>query len=47
LKIDTLKYDKVIMKNKSRRFMPPLLKFEIFGLIDYDKVLYLDPDTLV
>ncbi|KAG4082926.1 nucleotide-diphospho-sugar transferase [Neocallimastix lanati (nom. inval.)] len=47
LKINTLKYDKVNMKSISKRFIPPLIKFEIFGLIDYDKVLYLDSDTLV
>ncbi|ORY15775.1 nucleotide-diphospho-sugar transferase [Neocallimastix californiae] len=30
-----------------KKFIPALLKFEIFGLTDYDKVLYIDSDTLV
>ena len=47
MKINTSKYDKVIMKVKPRRFVSPLLGFEIFCLINYDKVLYLDSDTLV
>ncbi|KAL6608587.1 nucleotide-diphospho-sugar transferase [Neocallimastix sp. 'constans'] len=47
LKIDTLKYDKINKKFIPKRFIPPLIKFEIFGLTDYDKVLYIDSDTLV
>jgi len=46
LKIDTSIY-KIIMKFKLKRFWPPILRFEIFGLIDYNKILYLESDTLV
>ncbi|ORY80549.1 nucleotide-diphospho-sugar transferase [Neocallimastix californiae] len=47
LKLDTSKYDNVNKKNIIPRFRPPLIKYEIFGLTDYDKVLYLDADCLV
>jgi len=47
LKIDTLKYSKVNMDFIPKKFIPALIKFEIFGLTDYDKVFYIDSDTLV
>ncbi|KAG4102883.1 nucleotide-diphospho-sugar transferase [Neocallimastix lanati (nom. inval.)] len=47
LKIDTLKYSKINLNFIPKKFIPPLIKFEIFGLTDYDKVLYIDSDTLV
>jgi|GEM_PF-1514017 len=47
LKIDTSKYNKVNMNFIKKNFIPPLIKFEIFGLTNYDKVLYIDSDTLI
>jgi len=43
LKINTSKYINFIKK----KYIPQLIKFEIFGLTNYDKVLYIDSDTLV
>ncbi|KAL6594930.1 nucleotide-diphospho-sugar transferase [Neocallimastix sp. 'constans'] len=44
---NTSKFSKVNMEFIPKKFIPALLKFEIFGLTDYDKVLYIDSDTLV
>ncbi|KAG4097210.1 nucleotide-diphospho-sugar transferase [Neocallimastix lanati (nom. inval.)] len=47
LKINTSKYNKVNINFIKKKNVPHLIKFEIFGLTNYDKVLYIDSDTLV
>ncbi|KAG4100324.1 nucleotide-diphospho-sugar transferase [Neocallimastix lanati (nom. inval.)] len=47
LKIDNSKYNELNFNFIKKKFIPNLIKFEIFGLTNYDKVLYIDSDTLV
>jgi len=47
LKINNSKYNELSFNSIKKKFIPLLLKFEIFGLINYDKVLYINSDTLV
>lgn len=54
-KVDLSEYDKVFERfnrifsgNRLERFLPSLLTFEVFGLVeDYQQVLYLDSDMII
>jgi len=44
---DETKYDKINEMKKERMVFGDYTKFELFSLIDFDKIIFLDSDTLI